>query len=60
MDKSFRTKINSLANPQSGGTNYIFWMLDNNPNVWGLTVKQMLNANEKSSSHVWKMTWYFN
>lgn len=61
MDTSFRNKLDALANPPQGGTNYIFWIGLENPEEWGLTIKQMTNNGYKKTSQaqtlIWKVTW---
>lgn len=58
MDGNVKQLINDVAKPPSGATSYFFWKSNEN-DVWGLTVKQMLDKAGKnnSSTHVWKVSW---
>jgi hypothetical protein len=60
-DKDTKLKLDNLASPLQGGTNYIFWYSKIDPLMWGLTIKQVPENEEDegfSSQHTWKATWF--
>jgi hypothetical protein len=44
----------------SNATNFMLWYKKTEPQIWGLTIKQVTSGEQFDSQHVWKSVWFYH